>query len=80
MTFKELLHPVNATLTWAQAVIRMWWRPMAQLGLAATIWTLGVYVPITTKTYPDMTALAALVTAIVAAFGVRAWEKHKGIA
>jgi hypothetical protein len=80
MTFKEFLHPINAMLTWAQAVIRMWWRPLAQLGLTATVWTLGVYIPIITKSFPDMVALAALVSAIVAAFGVRAWEKHKGIA
>jgi uncharacterized SAM-binding protein YcdF (DUF218 family) len=79
MTFKEFLHPFNAALTWAMAVVRMWWRPLTQLGLAAAIWVNGVIVPLATKTYPDLTALAALVTAVVAAFGVRAWEKHKGL-
>lgn len=77
--FKALLHHINSVILWSQAVARTWWRPLTQLGLAASVWANGVYVPIATKTYPDLAALAALVTAVVAAFGVRAWEKHKGL-
>lgn len=80
MTFQELVvRPARATLNWVKSLVRAWWRPLTQLGLAGTVWVNGVFLPLSTKTFPDMTALSLLVTSVVAAFGVRAWEKHKGM-
>lgn len=70
--FKKVL---NGTKTF----IQKWWRPLTQLGLVGTIWVQGVILPIMTKTFPDLMGLSALVTAIVAAFAVRTYEKAKGM-
>jgi hypothetical protein len=38
----------------------------------------GVVLPIMIRSHPDLTGLAALVTACAAAFAVREWGKCKG--
>lgn len=63
-----------------RCAITKWWRPFCCVGFVATIWTQGVILPLTNKTAPDLTGLAALVTSIVAAFAVREWGKLKGTA
>lgn len=59
--------------------IRKWWRPISCIGIAATLFVNGIILPIMTKTIPELTGLAALVTAVAAAFAVREWGKVKGI-
>ena len=63
----------------ALCVVRKWWRPIACIGIAGTVWVNGVMIPLMTKTTPDLTGLAALVTAVAAAFAVREWGKIKGV-
>jgi hypothetical protein len=58
--------------------ITKWWRPATCVGMAVTVWTQGVALPMTTKTYPDLGGLAALFTAVVAAFAVREFAKTRG--
>lgn len=67
-------------LRWQEAalcLVRKWWRPLTQLGIAGGMIVNGVVIPIIKRDFPDLTALAAYVAAATAAFGVRAWEKHK---
>ncbi len=69
-----------AFLRWQEAALclcRKWWRPITQLGIAFTLIVNGVAIPIATWTVPNMAEMAAYVAAATAAFGVRAWEKHK---
>ncbi len=63
----------------ALALIRKWWRPLTCLGIAGSMMVHGVVLPLITRTSPDLTGLAALVTACAAAFAVREWGKIKGL-
>lgn len=58
--------------------ITKWWRPITCVGMAAAVWTQGVVLPLISKAYPDLTGLAALFTAVVAAFAVREFAKTRG--
>lgn len=69
-----LVRGLNVTICFARKI----WRPLTQLGIAATLIVNGVVVPLVKWEVPDMTAMAAYVAAATAAFGIRAWEKHKG--
>jgi len=62
----------------ALCLIRKWWRPLTCLGIAGSLMVHGVVLPLMTRTSPDLTGLAALVTACAAAFAVREWGKIKG--
>jgi hypothetical protein len=62
----------------ALCVVRKWWRPLTCAGIAASMWTHGVIVPILTKTSTDLTGLSLLVTAAAAAFAVREVGKIMG--
>lgn len=63
----------------ALCLVRKWWRPLTCLGIAGTMIVNGIIIPIVKWEVPDMTALAAFVAAATAAFGVRAFEKYKGV-
>lgn len=58
-------------------LVRKWWRPVTQIGIAGGLVINGMVIPLWKWEAADMTALAAYVAAATAAFGVRAWEKHK---
>lgn len=73
-----MIDRIKAVMEVALCLIRKWWRPLTCVGIAATMWVQGVIIPLATKTVPDLTGLAALVTAIAAAFAVREWGKTKG--
>ena len=67
----------------ALCIIRKWWRPVTCVWIAATMAVHGVVVPLYMlfkhgQAPTDLAALAALVTAIAAAFAVREWGKIKG--
>lgn len=64
----------------ALCLIRKWWRPVTQIGIAGGMVINGVVIPLYKWEVPDMAAMAAYVAAATAAFGVRAWEKHKSAA
>lgn len=64
----------------ALCLVRKWWRPITQIGIAGGMVVNGVVIPLYKWEVPDMTAMAAYVAAATAAFGVRAWEKHKSAA
>lgn len=77
MTIKAtLLHWQDMAL----CLVRKWWRPVTQIGIAGGALVNLVIIPLITRTVPDLAAAAAYVAAATAAFGVRAWEKHKGVA
>lgn len=65
-------------------VIRKWWRPITCIWIAATMAVHGVIVPLYVllkqgQAPTDLAALAALVSAVAAAFAVREWGKVKGV-
>ena len=61
-------------------MISRWWRPVTCVGIAGGAIVNLIVIPLYKWEVPDMTAAAAYVAAATAAFGVRAWEKHRGIA
>lgn len=71
----SLLHAQEVAL----GVIRKWWRPLTCLGIAGSLIVHGIVLPLMTRASPDLTGLAALVTACAAAFAVREWGKIKGV-
>ncbi|MCA6258672.1 MAG: hypothetical protein IM650_11330 [Phenylobacterium sp.] len=62
----------------ALCFVRKWWRPMVQIGIGGSLLVNGVVVPLLTKTYPDLTGLAACIVAAAPFAAIRAWEKAKG--
>lgn len=64
----------------ALCVVSKWWRPVTCIGIAGGALVNLVIIPLATWTVPDMTAAAAYVAATTAAFGIRTWEKIKGVA
>ena len=68
---------------WVLERIRKWWRPLTCVAIAITMFVHGIVVPLfllffRNQYFSDMTGLAALITAIAAAFAVREWGKIKG--
>lgn len=71
-----------AFLRWQEALLclfRKWWRPITQMAIAGTLVVNGIVIPVATWTVPSMAEMAAYVAAATAAFGVRAYEKSKGL-
>lgn len=62
----------------ALCVVRKWWRPLAALSIAGTMFVNGILIPVWRKETPDLTGLSLLVTSIAGAFAVREWGKIKG--
>lgn len=60
-------------------LIRTWWRPISCLSLAAAAVVNLVALPIIRREIPNLAEAAAFVAALTAAFGVRAFEKWKGL-
>lgn len=75
MTFASLMRAQEIAL----CLIRKWWRPLTCVGIAGSMIVHGVVLPLLTRSHPDLTGLAALVTACAAAFAVREWGKTKGV-
>lgn len=61
-------------------VVSKLWRPLTCIGIAGGAVINLVVIPLWTWTPIDLTAAAAYIAAATAAFGVRAWEKIKGVA
>jgi len=74
----SLLSKVLTLQEMALCLVRKWWRPLTCVGIAGTLIVNGVVIPLYKWEVPDMTALAAYVTAATAAFAVREWGKIKG--
>lgn len=75
MTIKDRI------LAWQEAAlccVRKWWRPLGQVGAAASVWVNLVYLPIKTGKSPSLAEAAAYLTALGTLFAVRAYEKVKG--
>jgi hypothetical protein len=75
-----LLQYINKAMDIALCLIRKWWRPITCVGIAGSVLVHGVILPLIIKQSPDLTGLAALITAASAAFAVREWGKIKGSA
>jgi hypothetical protein len=75
-----LLQYINKAMDIALCLIRKWWRPVTCVGIAGSVLVHGVILPLIIKQSPDLTGLAALITAASAAFAVREWGKIKGSA
>jgi len=72
----------DSFLKWQEAAlcfVRKWWRPVTCIGIAGGSIVNLMLIPLINLEVPDMTAAAAYVTACAAAFGVRAFEKFKGL-
>lgn len=61
----------------ALCVARNWWRPVAQWGLAASVFVNCIYLPLHKGESISLVDLAALVTSFAPIIMVRAWEKQK---
>lgn len=61
-------------------VVSKLWRPVTCVGIAGGALINLVIIPLWTWTPIDLTAAAAYIAAATAAFGIRTWEKIKGVA
>jgi hypothetical protein len=57
--------------------IRVWWRPVACIGIAGGVVIHGVVLPLWKQESLDLMGWAAVITACSTAFAVRTWEKLK---
>ncbi len=64
----------------ALCFVSKWWRPITCIGIAGGAVVNLVVIPLVNWEVPNMAEGAAYVAAVTATFGVRAWEKHKGVA
>ena len=64
----------------AVCVVSKTWRPVTCIGIAGGAVINLVVIPIYTWTPINMVDAAAYIAAATAAFGVRSWEKARGIA
>ena len=64
----------------ALCLVRKWWRPVTCIGIAGSVVTNGIVIPLMKRDAVDLAGLAALITAATAAFAVREWGKFKGTA
>lgn len=71
---------INAIIKVPAQFITKMWRPITCLWISASVFVNGVYIPLMKSEPADMVALAALITAVTAAFAVREWGKIKGVA
>lgn len=75
---------VTQTIMHAQEValclVRKWWRPVTCIGIAGGALVNLLIIPLVNWQVPDMTAAAAYVTAVTAAFAVREVGKRWGTA
>lgn len=69
-----------ATQEIALCVVRKWWRPAICVGLVGSVWVNLVIIPYQKGQPIEFASASAFVGSIVAAFGVRAFEKWKGLA
>ncbi|MCA3504780.1 MAG: hypothetical protein IOD05_16340 [Rhodobacter sp.] len=51
---------------------------MVQLGIGGSLIVNGIALPLITRTFPDLTGLAACIAAAAPFAAIRAWEKAKG--
>ena len=63
----------------ALCFVRKWWRPVTCIGIAGGSVVNLIVIPLVNWEVPDLAAAAAYVAAVTAAFGVRAFEKYKGL-
>lgn len=61
-----------------RALVNRWWRPAACVGIVGSLFVNGVFLPLVTLTIPPLPGLAALVSAVAAAFAVREVGKRWG--
>ena len=62
----------------AREAIRVWWRPLTCVGIAASVAVNGVLIPLLKQEPVELMGWAAVITACATAFGVREWGKIKG--
>jgi hypothetical protein len=72
MSFHARLVAVQDT---ALNIVRVWWRPMICAEFAITVGVNMIYLPLKTGHSIEFAPAAAFVTAIVAGFAVRTYEK-----
>lgn len=58
--------------------IRVWWRPLTCVGIAASVFVNGVLIPLLKQEPVELMGWAAVITACSTAFAVREWGKIKG--
>lgn len=64
----------------ALALVRRWWRPIVCLSMGGSLFVNGCVLPLLTKTYPDLTGLAALAVSLAPFAWLRSADKAKGAA
>ncbi len=74
-----LLNGILTAQEMALCLVHKWWRPVTCVAIAGGALVNLVVIPLVNWQVPDMTAAAAYVAACTAAFGVRAFEKFKGV-
>jgi len=62
----------------ALCAVRKWWRPLVCISMGLSLLVNGVLLPVVTRTFPDLTGLAALCVALAPFAWLRTHEKIKG--
>lgn len=75
----SLKSAIIATQEAALCLVSKWWRPVTCIGIAGGALINLVVIPLWTWTPINMVEAAAYVAAATAAFGVRTFEKVKGV-
>ena len=60
-----------------RALITRWWRPSMYVGIVVAIWVNTVWVPVTTGSGVDLTAMGVLFVSVAPLAGIRAYERIK---
>jgi hypothetical protein len=59
-------------------LVRRWWRPLVCLGIGGSLIVNGIAVPLITRSFPDLTGLAAVIAAASPFAWFRTYEKTRG--
>lgn len=59
--------------------IRVWWRPVSCVGIAAGLFVNAIYIPLATNQPLEPTGFAAIIASLATVFAVREWGKIKGV-
>lgn len=59
--------------------IRVWWRPVSCIGIAAGVFVNAIYIPLKSGVPLEPTGFAAIIASLATVFAVREWGKIKGV-
>ncbi len=79
-TFEWIKRAASAVQRVALSLARNWWRPAACWAIVGAIAENGIILPYQHGAGLDLTGFALLVTSVAGLYGVRSFEKVRGVA